>query len=86
MIEISIFRPSYGFHTHAYALKASAAARLLSNLPVTGPLDVWLADNKWFGLNVYCAIVANEGWKGQGAPLIGQRRHDISSDISQSGR
>ena len=85
-IEIRLFRPTYGFHTHAYALKKSAASILLSNLPVNGPLDVWLADNEWFGLNVYCSVVANEGWKSQGASLISQRRHDTKSDIGQSGR
>ena len=84
--EIHLFRPTYGFHTHAYVLKASAAQVLLGNLPVNGPLDVWLADNEWFGLNVYCSVVANEGWEGQGAWLVSQRRHDTKSDIGQSGR
>ncbi len=85
-IQIRLFRPTYGFHTHAYVLKASAAKVLLSQLPVNGPLDVWLADNEWFGLNVYCTVVANEGWEGQGAWLVSQRRHDTKSDIGQSGR
>jgi GR25 family glycosyltransferase involved in LPS biosynthesis len=85
-LDISFFRPTYGFHTHAYALKSSASSTLISNLPVIGPVDVWLADNQWFGLNVYCAVVANEGWHGQGAPLISQRKHDTRSDIIQSGR
>ena len=49
-------------------------------------VDVWLADNEWFGLNIYCCVVANEGWHGQGASLISQRRHDTKSDIAQSGR
>lgn len=85
-LDIWLFRPTYGFHTHAYAIRASAAETLLSQLPVVGPLDVWLADNQWFGLKVYCAVVANEGWKGQGASLISQRKHDTRSDIHQSGR
>jgi GR25 family glycosyltransferase involved in LPS biosynthesis len=85
-LKVSIFRPTYGFHTHAYALSKSAASILLSNLPVVGPLDVWLADNRWFGLNVYCGVVANEGYHGQGACLVSQRKHDTRSDICQSGR
>ena len=85
-INIHLFLPTYGFHTHAYALSSSAASTLVSKLPVTGPLDVWLADNEWFGLKVYCSVVANEGWKGQGACLISQRKHDTKSDIVQSGR
>ena len=85
-VDIHVFRPTYGFHTHAYALSKSAASILLHNLPVVGPLDVWLADNEWFGLNVYCGVVAGEGWRGQGACLVAQRKHDTSSDIHQSGR
>ena len=85
-VDVRIFRPEYGFHTHAYVVTKSAASTLLSNLPVNGPLDVWLADNEWFGLNIYCCVVANEGWHGQGASLISQRRHDTKSDIAQSGR
>lgn len=81
-----MFRPTYGFHTHAYALTKSAAETLLQNGPVCGPLDVWLADNEWFGLNVYCGVVANEGYNKEGALLISQRKHDTKSDIVQSGR
>ena len=85
--EIHIFQPEYGFHTHAYAIKQSAASVFLANLPVRGPLDVWLADNNWFGLKVYCCVVANEGWRGTGAYLITQNRKGAkSSDIAQSGR
>ena len=51
-----------------------------------GPVDVWLADNNWFGLNVYCAVVANEGYNNEGAFLISQQRHKSDSDIRQSGR
>jgi GR25 family glycosyltransferase involved in LPS biosynthesis len=85
-IHVQLFRPTYGFHTHAYALSKSAASVLLSNLPVNGPLDVWLADNEWFGLNAYCSIVANEGWHERGANLISQQRQRTQSDINQSGR
>jgi GR25 family glycosyltransferase involved in LPS biosynthesis len=85
-VEINLFRPTYGFHTHAYALTQSAAAKLLSHLPVTGPLDVWLADNIWFGLGVYCGVVANEGWQGTGAYLVTQNRKGKDSNIIQSGR
>jgi GR25 family glycosyltransferase involved in LPS biosynthesis len=85
--EVTIFRPTYGFHTHAYAIKKSAALKLLEQLPVVGPLDVWLADNHWLELNTYCGLVANEGWRGTGANLISQdRKHVKESDIEQSGR
>jgi hypothetical protein len=55
-----------------------------------GPIDVWLADNQWFGLPVYCAVIAGEGWKNaegnyEGAPLVGQHRgRGTKSDIVQS--
>lgn len=81
-VEIILFQPTYGFYTHAYALSKLAASVLLSNLPVCGPLDVWLADNQWFGLKVYCGAVANEGYDGRGASLISQKRED--SDIVHS--
>jgi GR25 family glycosyltransferase involved in LPS biosynthesis len=85
--EVTIFRPTYGFHTHSYAIKRSAASALLRNLPVVGPLDVWLADNQWFGVRVYCGVVANEGWHQKGACLIAQdRKGGTNSDIVQSGR
>jgi GR25 family glycosyltransferase involved in LPS biosynthesis len=85
-IEVTLFRPTYGFHTHAYALTKAAASKLLSNGPPSGPVDVWLADNEWFGLKVVCAVVANEGYNREGASLISQRRHDTNSDIGMSGR
>ena len=84
---VQIFRPTYGFHTHAYAIRQSAAEKFLQRLPVVGPIDVWLADNQWFGLNVYCAIIANEGWKNTGAPLVGQDRSSATaSSVGHSGR
>jgi len=85
-IDVHVFRPTYGFHTHAYALTKSAAEILLQNGPVCGPLDVWLADNAWFGLNVYCSVVANEGYNKEGSLLVSQRKRDTNSDIVQSGR
>jgi len=85
-IQVEVFQPTYGFQAHAYALRKSAASVLLSKLPVTGPVDVWLADNEWFGLKVYCGVVANEGWCGEGACLVEQRKHITGSDIMQSGR
>ena len=87
-LSVEIFRPTYGFHTHAYAIKRSAALRLMNELPVRGPVDVWLADNSWFGMNVYCAIVANEGYKNTGANLVHQDRYTSKgqSDIVQSGK
>lgn len=87
-LVVHLFRPTYGFHTHAYAIRRSAAKQLVENcLPVVGPIDVWLADNQWFGLSVYCAIVANEGWKNTGAPLVGQDRSvAVASSVGHSGR
>ena len=100
-LQIHMFRPTYGFHTHAYVLNVKAAQTLTQNLPVQGPLDVWLADNQWFGLNVYCSVIANEGWHNTGAWLVTQNRKPITvgnttangangsgadSDIPQSGR
>lgn len=89
-LPIRIYKPSYGFHTHGYMLTKEAAATLLQNLPVTGPLDVWLADNSWFGIPVYCSVIANEGWYNEethafeGANLIGQNKRRLSSDVDQS--
>jgi len=84
-VTIELFKPEYGFHTHAYAIKPSAARVLLDNLPVVGPIDVWLADNAWFDLRVYSAKVKGDGYKNLGANLICQNRVDESS-IPQSGR
>jgi GR25 family glycosyltransferase involved in LPS biosynthesis len=84
-VPIQLFRPTYGFYTHAYAIKQSAASRLLQELPISAPLDVWLADNDWFGLNVYVSAVPspNGGLKGnKGVSMIAQRRLD--SDIVHS--
>ncbi|CAJ1925166.1 unnamed protein product [Cylindrotheca closterium] len=88
ILPVTLFRPTYGFHTHAYALTQKAASVLLENLPVQGPLDVWLADNKWFGLNVYCASIQDgtNFWGKEGAQLVSQQRHNNRSDIVQSGR
>lgn len=84
--EVIVFKPTYGFHTHAYALKHHAAQVYLDNLPVVGPLDVWLADNNWFDLTVYCGLVKDEGWKKTGANLISQRNHRNDSNVHKSGR
>ncbi|KAL3930628.1 MAG: hypothetical protein SGBAC_011679 [Bacillariaceae sp.] len=76
---VSIFRPSYGFYTHAYALRRKAAQALVSqHLPVVGPIDTWLADNAWFGLNVYCGVI------GRSTCIIGQQRKDLKVDIVHS--
>jgi GR25 family glycosyltransferase involved in LPS biosynthesis len=88
--EILLYRPTYGFHTHAYVINKTGAAKLLDNLPVVGPIDVWLADNEWFGLSgVYCAVIAHEGWRSddgtyEGTNLISQDRKTHPSDIQQS--
>ena len=87
---IRIYQPTYGFHTHAYLITKEAASRLLEALPVTGPIDVWLADNHWFGIPTYCSIIANEGWYNEstqqydGANLVGQKKWKLSSDVDQS--
>lgn len=87
--EVLLYRPEYGFHTHAYAISAAGAARLLENLPIAGPVDVWLADNAWFGLSVCCAVISNEGWRlddgtYEGANLVSQDRKGNTSDVLQS--
>lgn len=85
--EIDIFVPEYGYHTHAYMITKAGAQCLLDNLPVQGPIDVWLADNKWFGLPTYCAVIANEGWRRddgtfEGNQLVWQVRGDnFTSDV-----
>jgi GR25 family glycosyltransferase involved in LPS biosynthesis len=84
-MTVQLFRPTYGFHTHGYVLTAKAAQKLLDNLPVVGPLDVWLADNEWFGMKVYCSVVEGEGWHETGAWLITQNRK-ANSNIPASGR
>eukprot|EP00977_Amphora_coffeiformis_P021057 scaffold8776_cov165-Amphora_coffeaeformis.AAC.2 len=87
---IQIYQPTYGFHTHAYLITKEAASRLLEALPVTGPIDVWLADNQWFGIPTYCSIIANEGWYNEstqqydGASLVSQKKWKLSSDVDQS--
>lgn len=87
---ILIYRPEYGYHTHAYALRKEAAGILLNHLPIQGPIDVWLAENKWFDLPVYCAVIANEGWilsdgTREGRDLVTQRRGpNIVTDIKRS--
>jgi len=78
-----LFAPEYGFATHAYALKAEAARTLVARLPVCGPVDVWLADNHWFGLKVRCAVVRDEGWRGTGAYLVDQAPA-FRSDVAKS--
>jgi len=87
-MSVQLFRPTYGFHTHAYVVSATAAKKLLNNLPVMGPLDVWLADNQWFDMKVYCSVVEGEGWKQSGAWLITQNRKAAvkDTDIKMSGR
>lgn len=90
-LTVELYRPEYGYHTHAYVITQAAARTLVEEcLPVAGPIDVWLADNQWFGLTVYCAVIAGEGWKNtegnyEGAPLVGQHRgRGTKSDIVQS--
>jgi len=77
-LTVSIVRPSYGFYTHAYALRTKGAQRLVSQLPVVGPIDTWLADNAWFGMNVYYGVI------GRSTCIIGQQRKDLKNDIVHS--
>jgi GR25 family glycosyltransferase involved in LPS biosynthesis len=88
-LQVQLYRPTYGFHTHAYVVKKRAAKLLLERLPVVGPIDVWLADNAWWGLDVYCAVIANEGWQREdgtfeGSNLVSQQKGKYSSDVPQS--
>lgn len=85
--EIDVYQPSYGYHTHAYMLTRVAAQTLLDHLPVTGPIDVFLADNRWFDIPTYCAVIAQEGWKRdgkyEGKNLIQQdRSRNFQSDVT----
>jgi GR25 family glycosyltransferase involved in LPS biosynthesis len=88
--EVQLYKPEYGFHTHAYIITKTAAKVLLNNLPCQGPIDVWLADNKWFDIHVYCAVITNEGWKledgtYEGSVLVRQNRHQgCKTDVAQS--
>ena len=72
-IEIQLFRPVYGFYTHAYVISKQGATKLLQQLPVTAPLDVWLADNRWFNLKVYVASI------------IEKRRNRATTSMAQIG-
>jgi GR25 family glycosyltransferase involved in LPS biosynthesis len=88
-LQVQLYRPAYGFHTHAYVVKRRAAKILLEKLPVVGPIDVWLADNGWWGLDVYCAVIANEGWQREdgtfeGSNLVSQQKSKYSSDVQPS--
>ncbi|GAX24263.1 hypothetical protein FisN_4Lh034 [Fistulifera solaris] len=92
LYTVEIYQPEYGYHTHAYLITQQAALILLNKLPVQGPIDVWLADNNWFDIPVYSAVIANEGWKREdgtfeGAVLVSQERgHGLKSDVQQSSR
>ena len=67
------FRPEYTLGMHCYALRNTAAAKLAGHLPVVGPVDAWLADNQWFGLDVFCLVVPGEGVGGAGGKLASHR-------------
>lgn len=81
-----VFAPEYGFATHCYAVRPAAAATFLQHLPVAGPLDVWLGDNKWFDVKVYCVVVAGKGWRGTGGWLATQDSKPGDCDVRQSSR
>jgi GR25 family glycosyltransferase involved in LPS biosynthesis len=83
---VRLYKPEYGYHTHAYAIRKETAAVLVQNLPICGPVDVWLADNQWFSQPVYCAVIQGEGWKlndgtYEGNDLVIQERRGIANDI-----
>ena len=84
--EDRVFRPSYGFCTHCYAIKGAAARKFLDALPVVGPVDVWLADNNWFGAKLYCAIEPGGGWQNTGRWLATQETKPGEADVRQSSR
>jgi GR25 family glycosyltransferase involved in LPS biosynthesis len=96
---IAIYRPAYGFHTHAYMITCTAAQTLLQHLPVCGPLDVWLADHNWFGIPTYCCVATTtspnkkhrrKGWYDplqdcyEGVNFIRQQKRQLSSDVPTS--
>ena len=81
-----VFRPTYGFCTHCYAIRKGAARRFLDALPVAGPVDVWLADNNWFGAQVYCVIQPGGGWQNTGRWLANQETKPGEADVRQSSR
>lgn len=89
-VVIQLYKPTYGYHTHAYVVTKEAARVLIDKLPVRGPVDVWLADNNWFDLRVFCAVIAGRGWRNEdgtfeGGQLVSQdRRNTLQSDIVQS--
>ena len=84
--EERVFRPSYGFQTHCYAIREPAATAFLEALPVAGPVDVWLADNDWFGVHVYVAIKPGGGWRNTGTYLATQAGQVGDADVRQSSR
>ena len=81
-----VFRPEYGFCTHCYAIRGAAAQKFLDALPVAGPVDVWLADNNWFGAQVYCVIQPGGGWQNTGRWLANQETKPGEADVRQSSR
>jgi GR25 family glycosyltransferase involved in LPS biosynthesis len=87
--QVLLYRPNYGYHTHAYVINKAAAQKLLGNLPIVGPIDVWFGDNKWFDMPVYCAVIAGEGWRlddgtYEGMELVIQNRgKGFKSDVQQ---
>ena len=81
-----VFRPEYGFCTHCYAIRKGAARKFLDALPVAGPVDVWLADNNWFGAQVYCVIQPGGGWQNTGRWLANQETKPGEADVRQSSR
>ena len=81
-----VFRPTYGFCTHCYAIRGAAARKFLDALPVAGPVDVWLADNNWFGAQVYCVIQPGGGWQNTGRWLANQETKPGEADVKQSSR
>jgi GR25 family glycosyltransferase involved in LPS biosynthesis len=88
--SVRLYRPYYGYQTHAYAIrKATAEILLRDHLPIQGPIDVWLAENHWFDLPVYSAVIANEGWKlddgtYEGLDLVMQQKRGVATDIDRS--
>ena len=49
-------------------------------------MDVWLADNNWFGAVVYCVIQPGGGWQNTGRWLANQETKPGEADVKQSSR
>ncbi|KAK7230205.1 hypothetical protein SO694_00211025 [Aureococcus anophagefferens] len=63
------FRPERTLGMHCYALRNTAARSSRTTCPSPAPSTRGLADNGWFGLDVFCLVVPGEGVGGAGGKL-----------------